>query len=67
MKVDGKMCGLVVVGVRGDSVGVAIEVENEASIWLVMGGVANGCHVVEDDGLSQGVGVCELGGSDYVV
>ena len=32
MKIDDKMGGLVVVGVQGDIVGVAIEVEKEASI-----------------------------------
>ena len=55
MKVDGNMGWLIVVGARSNSVGMAIEVENEASIWLEMSGVVNECHVVEDDGTSQGL------------
>ena len=41
MKVDGKLEGVVVVGVRSDSMGVVIEVKWESSIWLTMGGVTD--------------------------
>ena len=37
------------VGVRSESVGVVIEVDQKASIWLAKGGVVNCCHEVEDN------------------
>ena len=49
MKVDGKLEGVVVVGIWSESVGVVIEAEKVALIWLIMSEVTNCCHVVEDN------------------
>ena len=40
-------------GVRSENVGVVIEVEQEAPIWLVVGGIANCYYIVEDKYLIQ--------------
>ena len=39
---------MLVVSVRSERVCMVVEVEQVASIWLAMGGVANCYHVVED-------------------
>ena len=49
MKIDGKLEGVVVVGIWSESVGVVIEAEKVALIWLIMSEVTNCCHVVEDN------------------
>ena len=41
----------MVVCVWSESVVVVIELEQEASIWLTVSGVGDGCHVIEDDRL----------------
>ena len=43
------MYGLAVVGVPNENVGVVVDVEQEVSIWLEMGGISNGSHVAEDN------------------
>ena len=54
------MCGLVYVGVWSEIVGVVIEVEWAAPIWLVVGGVTNCYHVVKDNRRIQWISVCLL-------
>ena len=63
VEVDGGVCGLVVVGVWGKGVHAVVEMEEEATMWLTVCGIPNGCHKVEDDGFIQG---CS-GGSVCVV
>ena len=52
------MYGLVVVGVRNENVGVVVDVEQEVSIWLEMGGISNGSHVAEDNRCIKRISVC---------
>ena len=50
----------MVVGVWSESVGVVTDVEQEASIWLAMGGVVNGWHAVENNRCTQRIIFCLL-------
>ena len=41
-------------------VSVVIDVKQKVPIWLIVGGVSNIHHVVEDSHCVQGIGVCML-------
>ena len=45
---------------ESDRVSVVMEVDQEVSIWLTVGGVSNCCHVVEVNRCMQWIGVCLL-------